>query len=175
MTLQFLPTWLPCARMAEQIVTWMHNPPDQELSSVLSPAHAARTHMAMTMLPADADGLMRKWRVRLKLKATRLKPSMSQSVWFTCSSKNWRVFCLTPIYLYPALSVTQRLSPVFISRSVEAPAVPQIQLAGNTQTNIFRGFFDGAFHKKIARAPSLLPEFYIPALSVPSQSPGRRW
>ena len=57
-----LPPRLPCARMAEQIATWMHYPTDQKLLSLMFPARATRTDMAMSMLPVGADGLMRKWR-----------------------------------------------------------------------------------------------------------------
>ena len=56
---QLLPPQIPCARIAKQIATWMHYPPDQKLSSRMFPAHATRTDEAMSMLPVDADVLMR--------------------------------------------------------------------------------------------------------------------
>ena len=67
MTMQFLPTRIPYARIAEQILTWMHYPSDHELSSLRCPAHAKRAHKAMGMLNVDADGMMRKWMVRPRL------------------------------------------------------------------------------------------------------------
>ena len=57
---QLLPPRIPCARMAKQIAAWMHYPPDQKLLSRMFPARATRTDVAISMLPVDADGLMRK-------------------------------------------------------------------------------------------------------------------
>ena len=69
--------------MAEQIVTWMHYPADQELLSLVSPAHATRRDMGMKMLPVDGHGTVRKWMVRLQLNTAQLKPNTSQAEWYT--------------------------------------------------------------------------------------------
>ena len=76
----------------------------------------------MTMLQADADGLMRKWGVRLKLEATRLKPSMSQSVWFTRNVQKWQAFRLTRKYLFPALRVLITLLAYVQNQSLKSQA-----------------------------------------------------
>ena len=135
----------------------------------MSPVHATRTHMTMNMLYVEAGGMMRNWIVRLKSEATRLKPIVSQSVWFTCSFKKWRAFRLTPRYFYPALSFTQRHAQVLISRSVGHPAATQILLAAAMKaTRESEDYSTEHFTKKLQEL-RLSPRLLYPA-SVGTQA-----